>query len=423
MSDSLQIFVCYLPGLDRRLVDRKHTPYISYLLTTYPSSRIRTLPSTELVPTLLTGVYPDQHHIFQVSLKNPVKSSYLDQLLRHVPDAVTVLFQGLYHLFNPAYDLPLVPWSRRHQFHLHRLKYTRRVKNPEALDVIGDIPSLFHLLGNQSRYLFVKRFDQMHQRLPSLPSGDVRLEFLEFYAFDLFTHWHLDQPEAMQQALDEVDKIVRNLHQQCQSKDIMFILLVDHGQEPIQGIINLQKLLRDTEVPQEEYVYFMELAVTRLWCKTNRARQDILQMLNAVEHLTVRTYQQMSQYNLYFEDDHFGQFFIFAEPGYIFFPHDFYHPLSNFLLGFLNTEQRPRLFNPRHRGNHGYLPDHPSEEGYMILVDQNVISRMERMNLIDFAPTLLALLGYPQPEHMRGQIVFTPARQMPFTPEPSGEMF
>jgi hypothetical protein len=181
---------------------------------------------------------------------------------------------------------------------------------------------------------------------------------------------------------------------------------VDHGQERIKGTINLKRLFKNNGIPKDEYLYFMESSCTRLWFKTSGVRKQILKMLEGLEHIKVLDYRQMYQYNICLDDKKYGEVFIFSDHGYIFFPHDFYHPFANIFLSLTSPEQRPRLFNPRHRGNHGHLPDHPSEEGYIVFADRTYESTSEIVDLIDFAPTILTLVGKPVPDYMCGQPIF-----------------
>ena len=80
--------------------------------------------------------------------------------------------------------------------------------------------------------------------------------------------------------------------------------------------------------------------------------------------------------------------------------------MANFYLGLTSREQRPRIFNHRHRANNGHLPDHPAEEGYIVLADPHYRVETDWMSLIDFAPTVLDLLGRDKPDVMRGRPVF-----------------
>jgi hypothetical protein len=143
-----------------------------------------------------------------------------------------------------------------------------------------------------------------------------------------------------------------------------------------------------------------------LWFKTERARKAITQMLNSLEHVTVLTYQQMHQHHVCFDDDRFGELYVFADHGYAFFPHDFHQPLANLFMGLRYPTLRPRIVNPRHRGNHGHLPDHPAEQGFMILANEQYQPNAQSMSVIDFSPTMLALLGRDTPTNMHGKAIF-----------------
>jgi len=108
-----------------------------------------------------------------------------------------------------------------------------------------------------------------------------------------------------------------------------------------------------------------------------------------------------------------------AKPGWIFFPHDFHHPMANFFMGLTEETQRTRLLHSKHKGNHGYLPENPSEKGFAILADERFRPVDREMDLVDMAPTLLALLGEPRPDHMKGRIAFT-LKHRAVVPFPSG---
>jgi hypothetical protein len=164
--------------------------------------------------------------------------------------------------------------------------------------------------------------------------------------------------------------------------------------------------LKNTGVSEEEYLYFIDIAVARFWFKTDRSRKAVQDMLNDIEKLNIFSFRDLKVFDLLFEDERFGEIYAITDPGCIFFPHDFYQPLANIYMALRYKEQRPRLFNPRHRGYHGHLPDNPADEGYMILVDPRFEPAIERMALIDFAPTVLSLAGKTVAPHMQGRMVF-----------------
>jgi hypothetical protein len=100
---------------------------------------------------------------------------------------------------------------------------------------------------------------------------------------------------------------------------------------------------------------------------------------------------------------------VVADHGWAFFPHDYYQPLANLVLGLLHDAQRPRILDPRHRASHGQHPEHPSEMGYLTLLEGSVATDLDEVSLVDFAPTVLSLLGREAPPTMRGRAAFRPS--------------
>jgi hypothetical protein len=328
-------------------------------------------------------------------------------MIDYLPDWLTTTLQSIRHAFSPAYDLPAIPRRRRRHFKLHRLKYTRRLAvGQQAVEVIGGVPSIFELLSPNARYIFCRDFDVGRQIISSVPSNNAAIEFLEFYGLDVYSHWNLDNPQRYNAKLKLTDQFIGKIYEQCLKRQFTFILLVDHGQEPVENSIDLLKHVRNIGLPQEEYLFMIEVPQARFWFNTDRARKAILEMLDSLTHVRVRSFRDLNIYGIRFDDSNFGETYAFTDPGYIFFPHDFYHPLANLYLALRYKEQRPRLSNPRHRGCHGHLPDNPADEGYMILTDQRLVPKVEFMDLIDFAPSVLACFGHPTPNHMKGRIVF-----------------
>lgn len=400
------VLVCYVPGLDARLIDDVRTPYLSRLRRDCEVIPIRTLPNTELVPTLVSGVLPHEHQIWQVSLKPEFRTRTRRELWDYLPDVVVTTLQCTHHFFERTYDLAVIPRRRRRRFDLHRFKYTRREASTDSMHDFSGYASIFGILGDRAEYVFTKDFDSLPTLSRRLPSGERLLEFVEMYALDLVQHWHLDNAAVMADALARTDEFVFDLHAHCRERGSRFVLLVDHGQEPVVGTIPLLRVLRETGVPETEFSYFVELASARLWFHSDRARRVLAEALTQLPRTTLLTWRDMHRYQICFEDDSFGELYVFADAGHIFFPHDFYQPIGNAVLGLLDRHQRQRFHNPVHRGNHGYLPHFPSEQGWLIADDVSLRSLPREAQLIDIAPTLLSLLNVPAPAYMRGVPLF-----------------
>ena len=404
---SAPVFVCYIPGLDERLIDERTTPYLSSFRRERQVVPIRTLPSTELVPTLVSGTLPHEHRIWQVSLRPEYRSVVNRSLADVLPDLFVTTAQCTRHYFDRTYDLAVIPWRRRRRFELHRFKYTRRATSDCAMQEFSGFRTIFGLLGNNSKYMFTKDFTALPALSASLPTGQRLIEFLEMYALDLVQHWHLDNVEVMNDALARTDQFVRTVHAHCRQRNVRFLLLVDHGQERVVGTIPLLQAVKQARIPETEYSYIVELASARFWFHTERARRRLMETLAGVPHTTLHSWRGMHDYQICFEDDTFGELYVFADAGRIFFPHDFYHPMGNSILGLMDRHQRQRLRSPVHRGNHGYLPHYPSEQGWLVIDDPNICCRRPEVQLVDIAPTILSLVGFTPPSYMKGAVIFT----------------
>lgn len=398
-----KLIVCYVPGLDQRLVSDDATPVIAKMQRAYPRVEIRTIPSTELVPTLLSGVYPHQNKVWQVSIAADRKRTALQRLTDALPDLLSTTVQCIRQKYDPEFDLATIPPRRRRRFVQHRFKYTRRAANPEMLEEFNGNETIFGVLGDDSRYRFTSDIAALDSLAREVLASSLRLEFVEMYALDLYQHWHLDDEEGMRAVLAETDRFVKQLRDGCSGRDRTLVLLSDHGQEPVVGTIPLLEGLQKPGVDQADFSHFCELACCRLWFHSESARKRILALIEQLPNCRALHFREMHEYDICFDDDSFGEYYVMAEPGYIFFPHDFYHPIANSYLALAGHSQRSRLRNPVHRGNHGYLPQHPSEKGFLLFADDEIQPNRQRMALIDFAPTVLRYLGSSTPPHMTGE--------------------
>ncbi|HET9886408.1 MAG TPA: hypothetical protein VFR10_02755 [bacterium] len=397
------IFVLYVPGLDRRRVSAADTPFLDQLLKSYPSVGLRTHPTTELFPTLIAGVDPHEHEIWQVRLNEQAKS---DGWRDRLPDWLTTTAQCFRHVWDSSYDLPAIPWRRRRRLVLHRLKYTRRGKDPAVLATLGGYRTIFGVLGEKSRYRISTKFGAIPRLISEIPDRRFDFDLLEFYAFDLLSHWNLDRPQVMAKHLRLVDDFARAVSERCERAGVRMILLVDHGQEAVRHTIDLRALLRASGVAASDVLDYVEVGVARFWFANDTARNAVRKALAKDPRIHLQTPADLREYGLEFPDGRFGELYAIADSGSIFFPHDFYHPLANLYMGLTKPRLWRRILWPVHRGSHGHRPDHPAEEGYVVLLDPHSEADRPWARLVDFAPTVLSLLAQHPPDSMKGTPFF-----------------
>lgn len=400
-----RLFICYLPGLDLRRVSAERTPFVAQRIESDPTVEIETILGTDHLPTLITGVEPHEHRLWQVSLRPEARIARRPRLADRLPDVISTTLQSARRLVDRSYHLPTIPSRRRRQFDIHRAGVVRARRGIRGIETIGGHRTVFAMVAD-SRFIFTRRLPPLSRLADELPSAECALEFLEIQALDIIQHWHLDAPQRVDHAYRTVDSFLRGLHARCEARGVTLVLLADHGQEPVTGTIPLMKHLGAVRVAEPDYSFFFELALARFWFHTEEARARMSHVLREVAHTRMLSLKDLRGRGMQFEDDGYGDVFLAADPGWIFFPNDHHHPLNNVFLGLGDPDQRPRLVSAGHRGAHGYLPEHPSERGFAIVSDPRFQALRPAAELIDIAPTLLSLLGETPPAYMRGRAAF-----------------
>lgn len=401
--DRLMIF--YIAAMDLRRINDENTPFLAKKFSEVPWAKINTIPETDLVPTIFTGSYPHVHKMWQVKLNPNLDGLSRKTLSESIPDLVTTTLQCLIHLYTGSFNLAAIPHWRRRRMEIYKTRFMRRtLKN--YLTFNGVDTFLSEVGEKDSMYSYNNRLDHISSLLPKFCLKNHRLEILETHSMDTLQHWYLDNPERINRFYRKIDSLIEEFHKKCEKKGFTLMVLSDHGQEPVRGSIDLFERLGKLNISRYEYTFYIEAPKARFWFHSDSARERITHMLSSVKHGTLLPYKDMHEHNVTFDDESYGEYYFIADPGYIFFPNDFYHPLGNIFMGLNDPQQRSRFSSPRYRGYHGYLPHHESEKGFMLLLDDQYKTEHNEVDLIDFAPTVLGLLGYDKPEYMKGQCMF-----------------
>ncbi len=411
-SSERGVCVCYVHGLDRRLIDAHDTPFLARLMTDDRVVIVDPMPSNELVSTVFTGAWPQQHGRWQVSLSGPPRPRRAHQrLVDLLPDFIATTCQCLRYQFDRGFELPTVPPRRRRRFTFHRFKYYRWALAGSGPREVGGCATFFGVLGDRCRFHFAADMTQTRRALAGIPTG-AAVDFVQSYGFDQLEHWNLDRPQVVRQGMRDLDRWLADAAHRCAQAHADLLIFSDHGQEPVTGHIDLKRRLKQTGVSQNDYTFYIEAQCARFWFHTAQARDRITAAIDAIDHTQTIDNQGLRAFGLDFADNRYGDLYLFTRQGHIFFPHDFHHPLANLIMGLTEYEvMSPRLRDPRQRGYHGHLPPHPAEVGFMVMTDDRHPPLTRHAKLIDVAPTILALAGAQPSPTMHGHPAFTNDRR------------
>jgi hypothetical protein len=195
------------------------------------------------------------------------------------------------------------------------------------------------------------------------------------------------------------------MYDKCRRNSIGFVLLSDHGMEPIERTMDLIGELRALRVSAADYDLFVENSKATFWFHESGARSAITAYLADHDDSVFLDYKELARYGVRFADNSYGDGYCYARPGVTFFPNDFHQPLASLIITLSDRQQRMRARIPWHQADHGYLSENDSEIGIMALIEDGYDAEPGEVELIDIAPTLLALLGREPAPTMRGRSV------------------
>ena len=402
MIERLMVF--FVSSLDMRRINQNHTPYLYNLLEKYPWTRLSNIPEGELNPTLMTGRYPHEHGFWHVRLKSEVDFNS-HSALDYLPDIVTTTSQCFIHLLTGSYDLAGVPHWRRRRFEILKTRYLK--KELKRYLKLNGFDTFFNIIGESNcSYIFNPELRKQDQIIPSLFQEGLRFELVENYGLDRLKHWFIDNQEMMIDSYNKVDGFIKYLHSECGKRGITLIIFTDHGHEEIKSSVDIIQKIHEMGIRKDEITYFVEAPKARFWFHSDSAREKMLNYLSENPEGVLLSWEDMHEFNVKFEDDSYGEYYFVLNPGTIFFPNDYYHPLGNLYLGLTEKQQRSRLQSPLYRGYHGYMPYNGCEKGFLMLLDDRYKTSKEEIETIDIAPTIINLLGIEQPESLKGVNAF-----------------
>ena len=399
-----KLLVFFASAMDYRRIDPEHTPYLYSLSQRYPYSRINNFPEIDLDPTLFTGLYPHEHGMWQVRLKSEY-DAYKNSVHDYIPDIVSTTKQCFIHLYSGSFNLASVPDWRRRRFEIMKTRYDNKILS-EYLTINGS-DTFFNIIGERDcSYTYSTNLYKLNQIVPNIFSKNLRYELIETHGLDTISHWYLDNKQRMTEAYNIVDRYIKYLHAECEKRGITLMILADHGMELVKKTVNIKQKILELDIKNSEITYYIEASKVRFWFHSDSAREKMLNYLSTNTQGMLFNRQDMSAYNINFEDDSSGEYYFVLNPGNIFFPNDFYHPIGNLFLGLTNKQSRSRLLNPAHRGYHGYLPNNDCEKGTLMLLHDAYKTDREEIETIDVAPTIVNLLGDKQPSSLKGRSAF-----------------
>ncbi|MGH9478218.1 MAG: alkaline phosphatase family protein [Terriglobales bacterium] len=317
--------------------------------------------SSGAIPTMLSGLRPDEHGHWNLLYLDPSGSPF--RWMRHLPGAwlsrmdgrwgrraLTELGRRVFALgpgFECAVRPELLPWfnwaEKRHLFQPGSLQPAT-----SAFDLWRDVGLRYGIYsyrdgGGDMQLLRRARHD--------LERGRATTLFVYLSELDHMLHLHREEPAAISQALEEYAGALESLFRAAErcDPDMRFRIFSDHGMAPVRQRVDLATPLAQQgwRSPQD-YLAVFDSTMLRFWFFHAQARAGITAWLAGLDCGRILDQAELRRQGVWFPDGRFGDLIFLLRPGVM----------------VASGEFNGRGWNPC--GMHGYDPDDPDSDAVLL---------------------------------------------------------
>lgn len=407
-----KLLICHIPGADLRDVSAERCPQLAGMLGAFPRARFRAQPTTDQLATLLTGTWPHQHGLWGPRLKPDWERRRLvERVIDLVPGALTTAAQCLWHVAAGPVPLATMPPRRRRRLEPCRFDIQRARDPLMVLRPVNGLASIFTAVGAwQGHYVYHAGDEQLDRLLAEVGNGEYALEMADVRCLEHVQRWHLRDETRVARCYRAVDAFLAGLHAKCERNGVTLAVLSDHGMESVHEVVDLRRHLRVLGLRADDYEIFLESTKATFWFHDADTALAVREYFSPCSFGRFLSRDELSGYNLHFEDKRYGDAFFCASAGVTFFPHDLHGFVANALTTLSDPQERQRLRAPWPQAEHGYLSENASAIGFLLVARSDLDAPAEWVEPIDVAPSVLHLIDCPVPPTMSGRGIFQPRR-------------
>ena len=314
--------------------------------------------SSTIIPSILTGRYPQDTGMWTEYYLEPRERSALQRLLTRPRLRWTLFPANLLRLvwFRIARRTGMgaehrlrLPLELSHLFSRHPIKYDQFP--PIGLPV-RSMADLFAERGLSVDFRYVTGELDPAAELDHLRRHSAEHDVFFYYdpSLDGMGHHVGASAEALSEPIERISSFLEAAAASLERGGPTHVLLFsDHGMTTVRSTFDLLGHLTDFELGKD-YIAFIDSTLARFWFPDEQRRSNILARLADVPG-TVLSEQQRQNYGIAFSDRRYGQDVLVADEGVVLHPNYFAGPFLRF------ARRYPE------KAMHGYLPEAPSSRG------------------------------------------------------------
>jgi predicted AlkP superfamily pyrophosphatase or phosphodiesterase len=368
---SPQLFLILIDALRHDFIDPAHSPFLASLLPRADHATIIESVSFQTRPVFFAGLEPDQSDICHLYQYDPATSPFsflkpFTALLPLLPQKITrriinrlakIVERSHGHLASAAVlgsgtiPLPLLPY-----FAPSERVFT---DDPEAFAPQLSIFDMMRARGLRWNWVgYPRHFGSTVNILNAyhaLPEAEVA--YLHFSELDWIGHRFGPNSLEMHAAQTSLDETLKNLLQPALHAGASVVIFGDHGMVEVTQKIDLRALIEQLGfAPGRDYLMFLDSTQARFWFFSERARTEIIKVLEKIPQGHILGAEELKNLHLAFTHRRYGDLIFALDGGIVIHP------------SYFESITAPR-------GMHGYLPSVHDNKTQILAVGPHITAR------------------------------------------------
>ena len=316
--------------------------------------------SSGAIPTILTGHLPAQTGHWNLFYYDPENAPFKWlRFLRWVPRAIlnsrisrkalTLAGRRLFGL-GPLFDCAVSP----HVLRYFNWSEKRNIYEPRGLENARSIFDEIAASGIPHRAYSYHRYTDaeiLERAQVDLRNTRAQFYFLYLSELDAFLHDHCRDLNAVRARLSWYAERLRNVFATARAVDPAAGLTIfsDHGMTPVLFRYDLKNDIDAAGFREpKDYLVVYDSTMARFWFWNDRAREEIIHVLQRAPCGSVLTNDELRRLGVFFPDGRYGHVIFLVRPGWLLDHSHFHDP------GWMP------------KGMHGYHPDDPDSDGVFL---------------------------------------------------------
>jgi len=263
---------------------------------------------------------------------------------------------------------------------------------PYEKDFISGKKTVFNILSERERAWFFHgsptqrvNSESVRRRVRSELKPPATFAFLHISDLDGTGHNYGPNSIERKEVLKQVDAQIAAIYEIVKGRfdNVHLLIFGDHGMAEVSEKINIWSRLKKLDsLIGKDYVFFLDSTMARFWFFNERAKEQIVGLLQEFKQGHILTKEERIGYRINYSHNKFGDLIFLVDPGMLIFPNFF-------------QKRRPA------KGMHGYSSEFKDQQSAFLIDSTRVKNGKIFEEAVDMRllfPTILDLLDIAPPK-------------------------